>query len=385
MMKSLFICIIVFFLYSCSSNPKNNFEKDLEELLIEKPKINYKLNSLPRDINVIYFSDQEDKNSFPEEIKGLLVNYYSFSERKDFFLKMNLIDLSTLQSCPSVNNRNSYNLIFLIEESINKLSLSPCITNYIKNNSLLISNYDNKFATKNFRKFIVNRNDDKYELIKYMNSISNTIMVVDNRATNDKFSIGELWKNEYKKAVAEYKTLNSSESSQEIFSKLLLANQSIKRKRKLSRIISTDFEHQSRTRMDIDTLFLSVNIQEARSLKPALDYIFYDDMEVFLINDWKGDISFLENDKDLQGVISIDIPFMLPSNLPEDLKSLETKSRNFAIGYDAFEIFLLINGARNLNRTSYKGLTGEITFSDKEIKRKSKIFKINDSNFYYLN
>ena len=90
-----------------------------------------------------------------------------------------------------------------------------------------------------------------------------------------------------------------------------------------------------RTREDIDTLFLSVNIQEARSLKPALDYNYYEGMDVFLVNDWQGDINFEKIDKDLEGVISIDIPFMLPTPLPEDLKVLNNKTRYFAIGYDA--------------------------------------------------
>jgi len=384
-MKNLFICIILLIISSCSSNPKNISERGFEDLLIEKPQINYKLNSLPKDINVIYFTDSQDQNPFPEEIKGLLMNYYSFSKKKDFSLEVNLINLSTAKSCPSVPNRNSYNLIFLIKESMGKMSHENCINKFVNNESLLISNHDNKFITESFRKFSVNRNDDKYELIKFISPISNTLMVIDNEVTEDKYEIGDLLKKEYEKEIAEYKTLNSSESSQDIFSSLLLVDQSLKRKRKLSRVISKDLEHQSRTRTDIDTLFLSVNMQEASSLKPALDYIFFEDMEVFLINDWQEDIQFLEIDKDLEGVISIEIPFMLPSILPDDLKLLQNKSRNFAIGYDAFEIFLLIKGARNLNKTTYKGLTGKITFRDKVIQRKSTIFQINDGNYKYFN
>ena len=76
---------------------------------------------------------------------------------------------------------------------------------------------------------------------------------------------------------------------------------------------------------------------------------------------------------------------MLQSPLPKDLKSLKNKSRNFAIGYDVFEIVLLIQGSRNLNRNTYKGLTGTITFKDKGIQRKSTIFKIKNGNYEYLN
>ena len=53
-MKNLLIGLVVLILFSCSSNPKITTEKNLEQLLIEKPRINYKLKSLPKDINVVY-------------------------------------------------------------------------------------------------------------------------------------------------------------------------------------------------------------------------------------------------------------------------------------------------------------------------------------------
>jgi Putative lipoprotein len=210
-------------------------------------------------------------------------------------------------------------------------------------------------------------------------------MVIDNEITKDKYEIGKFWEEELNKETAEYKTFDKTESGQYIFSYLLLLEQSLKRKRKLSRILSEDLNLQPRTREDIDALFLSVSTQEARSLKPALDYNYYEGMKVFLANDWKGDSQFLKNDKDLEDVISIDIPFMLPLPLPSDLNTLNNKTRNFAIGYDAFEIALLMEGSRNLNKTAYKGLTGKITFKDNTIKRNSIIFKIKNGKYEYLN
>ena len=108
-------------------------------------------------------------------------------------------------------------------------------------------------------------------------------------------------------------------------------------------------------------------------------------MEVFLVNDWVGDIQFLKNDKDLLDVVSIEIPFMLQVKLPDELKFLQNRTRSFAIGYDAFEIGLLLNGARNLNKTTYKGLTGKITFRNNSIQRKSTIFRIKNGFYEYLN
>ena len=384
-MKNLLIGIAILILFSCSSSPKIKTEKGPEERLIEKPQINYKLNSLPKGINVIYFSDLAIKEPFPDEVKGLLTNYYSFSKNKEYFPDINFIDLSKEDSCSMNFDKKNYNLIFLLKNSMNKGSEELCLNRFTNNQTLVISDSDNTFIPKNLKTFLINRDDDKSRLIKLMSSYSDNIMIIDNDVTKDKYEIGEMWKNKFNKKVSEYKTLNKKESNQSIFSNLLLIEQSLKRKRKLSRIISKDLEHKSRARKDIDTLILSVNTQEARSLKPALDYSYFEGMEVFLINDWAGDIRFNKIDKDLENVISIDIPFLLPTDLPEGLERLQSKTRNFAIGYDAFEIVLLIKGTSNLDKITYKGLTGQIKIKDKNINRKSIIFVFKNGIYEYLN
>ena len=384
-MKNLLIGIAILILFSCSSSPKIKTEKGPEERLIEKPQINYKLNSLPKGINVIYFSDLAIKEPFPDEVKGLLTNYYSFSKNREYFPDINFIDLNEEDSCSFNFDKKNYNLIFLLKNSLNKRSEELCLNRFTNNQTLVISDSDNTFIPKNLKTFLINRDDDKSRLIKLMSSYSDNIMIIDNDVTKDKYEIGEIWKNKFNKKVSEYKTLNNKESNQSIFSNLLLIEQSLKRKRKLSRIISKDLEHKSRARKDMDALILSVNTQEARSLKPALDYSYFEGMEVFLINDWAGDIRFNKTDKDLENVISIDIPFLLPTDLPESLELLQNKTRNFAIGYDAFEIVLLIKGTSNLDKITYKGLTGQITIKDKNINRKSIIFVFKNGIYEYLN
>ena len=384
-MKNLLIGIAILILFSCSSSPKIETEKGPEERLIEKPQINYKLNSLPKGINVIYFSDLAIKEPFPDEVKGLLTNYYSFSKNKEYFPDINFIDLNEEDSCSFNFDKKNYNLIFLLKNSMNKRSEELCLNRFTNNQTLVILDSNNTFIPKNLKTFLINRDDDKSRLINLMSSYSENIMIIDNDVTKDKYEIGEIWKNKFNKKVSEYKTLNKKESNQSIFSNLLLIEQSLKRKRKLSRIISKDLEHKSRARKDIDTLILSVNTQEARSLKPALDYSYFEGMEVFLINDWAGDVRFNKTDKDLENVISIDIPFLLPTDLPEDLELLQNKTRNFAIGYDAFEIVLLTKGTSNLEKITYKGLTGQITIKDKNINRKSIIFVFKNGIYEYLN
>ena len=384
-MKNLLIGITLLTVFGCSTNPKNTNETDLEESLIYKPEINYKLNSLPKDINVIYFANSGNKNELTEEVKGLLTNYFTFSKKYSYFPRIKFFRLDQLSNCSFILNRSTFNIIFLLKDTLDDKFYETCLNRIGSQNALFVLDSINKNLFNNYRKFRVDRNQDKYRLLKFMNSSSNNVIVIDNAVTKDKYEIGKYWETNFKKEVTEYRTFNKSESSEDLFSNLLLSEQSVQRKRRLSRIISKDLEHNPRTRGDIDALFLSVNTQEARSLKPALDYNYIEGMKVFLANDWKEDILFKKTDKDLENVISIDIPFMLQTPLPEELDDLKNKTRNFAIGYDSFEILLLLKGAKNVNKITYKGLTGNITFKEKDIERKSTIFKIQNGSYQYLN
>ena len=44
-----------------------------------------KVKFIMKDINVVYFSDSNDKKTFPDEVKGFLTNYYSFAKRYKYF------------------------------------------------------------------------------------------------------------------------------------------------------------------------------------------------------------------------------------------------------------------------------------------------------------
>ena len=159
-MKNLLIGIILLFLFSCSSNPKLIKESKLEEHLIEKPQINYKLNSLPKDINVIYFSDTKLKNTFPDEIKGVLTNYYSFSKINQYFPKINFFNLNEINACDLNVDQNKYNFIFLFRDSLKNKTYDYCLSRFTNTDSLFISDIENKSIPKTFKRFTINRDED---------------------------------------------------------------------------------------------------------------------------------------------------------------------------------------------------------------------------------
>ena len=116
------------------------------------------------------------------------------------------------------------------------------------------------------------------------------------------------------------------------------------RSRKLSRIIGLQIKNEPRKREDIDSIFLSTSLSNARSLKPALEYNFAENISVYLIQ--------------------------------------RNNSRNFAIGYDAYELVLLLDTSskRDFN---YFGLTGLITNKYPSIQKKSLHAKVINGKLEY--
>ena len=83
------------------------------------------------------------------------------------------------------------------------------------------------------------------------------------------------------------------------------------------------------------------------------------------------------------GSINADLPVMMPILLPNYLPR-SARNRDFAIGYDTFQIVLLKYGIDNLKGVSYKGLTGEISFSGRKVLRKPYVFKITEEGYDIL-
>ena len=97
-----------------------------------------------------------------------------------------------------------------------------------------------------------------------------------------------------------------------MFAKVLMVNRSQERMRKLSRRLSKNITGNSRSREDLDTFFLSVDLKEARNLKPALDYISERDYEILILNSWQTNSNYKSIDEDLKGSVHADIPIMMP-------------------------------------------------------------------------
>ena len=376
-MKNISLILIFLLVSACSSIPKSN-EGESSNTLIQKPQFNYKIKSLPQTINIFFF--QRDENVLlPQEIQGFIANSFFYNSRISYIPKIVLSPI-TYTHCKIEENKAMFNIVFHVSNQPIDKSYKECIQKLPKAKTLFVSNNQDEVVFDNT--FIVSREEEKSKLIQNISESSSRFVVIDSENNVDKNSIINLLK-DYKKEIVTSKTYNNEITSQTMFSEILLVDRSKERIRKLSRRLSKKVSATSRSRDDIDTFFLSLDLKEARNLKPAIDYISEKDFEIFILNSWNTNYRYQTLEKDLIGSIHSDMPIMMPILMPKYIAEIN-RTREFAIGYDAFEIILLRYGSVNSKNFIYKGLTGKISLERKEYKRSPYLFEITDKGIKVL-
>ena len=332
---------------------------------------------LPKNINV-YSLQEIPREEFPEELRGFISNSYFFNTKLSYRPKITF-EIISYKDCEidSIRNGNGLIVIFDLEEYANEIK-QDCLDKIRRLNVFYIS----KINTSNIaNSFIVSPNSERSVLMKTIPIKKKKFGFVTSLNAKDIDSEKELIA--INKNVLNTTVFDDTKNSQVLFSEILLTDRSNERKRKLARRLSKTLAGDARSRGDLDSFFFSVNLKEARILKPALDFISEDKYELYLLNSWESEDSYLIGDKDLIGSINSDMPVMMPVRLPEYLPN-NARNRGFAIGYDAFQIILIRYGVRNLRGVTYKGLTGKITFLGRSIIREPYAFMITDEGYKIL-
>ena len=376
-MKNKIIILIILFISACSSVPKIERTESINTL-IQKPEFNYKIKSLPKSIK-IYFDQRDDESELPQEVQGFLANSFAYSNKISYKPKISFSNFKT-EECINDVIKEDLIIVLNLDSSYKNIQKEQCLGFLPKSKTIYASDDEDDLGFTNT--FMISREEEKNKLIDHLSNSSERIILIDSKKTLDKEKI-EKSLQAIRKEVVENKTYSGDLSSQDMFAELLLVDRSQERKRKLSRRITETINSDSRTREDVDTFFLSVDLQEARNLKPALDYISEKDFEVYVLNSWQTNSVYNSDDKDLFGSIHSDFPIMMPIAMPEIINE-EKRSREFAIGYDLYEIILLKYGGINYRNYEYKGLSGKIVLKDSKAKRSGYVFKITETGLEIL-
>lgn len=151
---------------------------------------------------------------------------------------------------------------------------------------------------------------------------------------------------------------------------LLNLDQSDIRKKKVENVISRKVKHEPHRRQDIDMIFLAATHQSARSIMPSFKFHHAGDLPVYSTSHvYTGKVD-RELDRDLNGLIFCDLPWILHNNSPlnkvfkQNWPQQENFTRLFALGVDAYHLVYNLDYLQNKEFAFYEGQTGNIQLDE---------------------
>ena len=219
----LFIFNLLFFL-SCSSYLNLSLNVNNEKINIEKPKISYKFNKLPKKINIL-FSDSNKDIQTKEFLKGLSVNYYYYKNLYNYQPEINYINLSELKKnkCNLSIFSKNYTIVFLNRNFYENLPYVNCLERIFKLKGIIVSlNSNMKVKNSNLINFNVERKEDYFNLLSYAHSIDRRdSMIIDDLNTKDKEALTKIWLNLEGNILSS--TTSKDKQNEKLLSDLLLS------------------------------------------------------------------------------------------------------------------------------------------------------------------
>ncbi len=144
--------------------------------------------------------------------------------------------------------------------------------------------------------------------------------------------------------------------------------------RQVSRALGAKIEMHPRRRQDLDSLVLAIAPQQARQLKPLLDFYYAHDLPVYGSSNIYSGNPNPNKDMDLNGIQFCDIPwFIAPSqtNYAQRGGQIQTlpeqQARLFAMGVDAFDLATQLKKLSVSPHLAYPGMTGKLSVDERNI------------------
>jgi len=152
---------------------------------------------------------------------------------------------------------------------------------------------------------------------------------------------------------------------------LLRVNASIHRKNQLEQILGRNIEFEMRRRQDADFIFMLSRPEQARRIKPFIDFYFALDLPVISTSKIYSGKPQPQLDNDLNGIEFSDIPLYISqqNDIKQTREIIKTIDKNilksdngrlFSMGYDSYQILSRLAKLQAFPAYRWYGLSGEI-------------------------
>jgi outer membrane PBP1 activator LpoA protein len=132
-----------------------------------------------------------------------------------------------------------------------------------------------------------------------------------------------------------------------------------RRLQQVEHLLGHSLEFQPRRRQDIDFIFVAAFPRQARLLRPQIKFHHADDLTVYATSHAFTGMIAPDEDRDMDGTVIGDMPWVLEGLQPPELKSHEgSMARLVALGVDAYNLLRHIRLLEGSAAERYDGATG---------------------------
>jgi len=156
--------------------------------------------------------------------------------------------------------------------------------------------------------------------------------------------------------------------------KLLNIDESDARYRSLRKVLGGDIKQEARRRQDVDFVFMAAFPRQARQLRPQLEFHQAQDLPVYSTSHIFSGIVDPEADRDINGVVFGDMPWVLEpgrngAQLRREVGALWSNSmsafmRLYAFGADAYSLVKELGTLRAQQYAEFNGVTGKLSLNE---------------------
>ncbi len=156
---------------------------------------------------------------------------------------------------------------------------------------------------------------------------------------------------------------------------MLNIDDSQRRYRRIATLLKRDIKYTSRRRQDIDFIFIAAYPRQARQIRPQLKFYHASRVPVYATSHVYTGILNQERDRDMDGLLFGDMPWVLSGNsqhrgIRAEIDNQISDAGNalqrlYALGIDAFNIIGALNTLRNYPYERFDGETGSLSLDDR--------------------
>ena len=187
-------------------------------------------------------------------------------------------------------------------------------------------------------------------------------------------AFADAWENLGGTVVELQSYLNDGSDMSTSVRKLLNVDESDARYRSLRQVLGSDIGREARRRRDVDFVFMAAFPRQARQLRPQLEFHQAQDLPVYSTSHIYSGIANPEADRDINGVVFGDMPWVLdPATSGSELhrevgrlwpNSLNTFVRLYAFGVDAYHLVGELGKLRAQQYAEFQGVTGRLSLTE---------------------